>query len=302
MSNKDIIKKFIEKRPEVIAAYGYGSGVFKQAGYTGSDKVQLDLIFIVEDIKKWHLENMQLNPGDYSLTGRRFFKKSSREKLVGLTGVTYQSNISEGDFTFKYGVVDYEHFRKSLSTWNSFYMTGRFQKTIMEFKSTDEIRELIDFNRRSAIIVSLLMTEDRTTIKDLLVRLCGLSYAGDTRMAIAENPRKVLNIVEGSYDEYLKMYEQMVNNFAKVKKDLLEIERDKVVEAADDLPSALKAYIDKYGIELRNPERVSEVVMTYLSEMNKRESTYQTMKGLKTNGFGRSISYAFAKVKKRFKK
>ena len=59
MSNKDVIKKFIEKRPKVIAAYGYGSGVFKQAGYNGNEEVQLDLIFIVEDIKKWHLENMK---------------------------------------------------------------------------------------------------------------------------------------------------------------------------------------------------------------------------------------------------
>lgn len=302
MSNKDVIKKFIEKRPKVIAAYGYGSGVFKQAGYNDNEEVQLDLIFIVEDIKKWHLENMKKNPNDYSFTGRLFFKNSKKEKLVGLTGVTYQSNIVEDGCVFKYGVVDYDHFKVALSTWNSFYMTGRFQKTIMEFISTDEVRRIIDYNRRSAIIVTLLMTDSQTTIKDLLVRLCGLSYAGDTRMAIAENPRKVLNIVEGSYDEYLKIYKQVIEQFARIKRDVISIERDKILLAFDELPDALKTYIKEYGIEINDTKRVEEVVMNYLSNLNKRESTYQTLKGLKTNGLGRSLRYAFAKVKKRFKK
>lgn len=302
MSNKDVIKKFIEKRPKVIAAYGYGSGVFKQAGYNGNEEVQLDLIFIVEDIKKWHLENMKKNPNDYSFTGRLFFKNSKKEKLVGLTGVTYQSNIVEDGCVFKYGVVDYDHFKVALSTWNSFYMTGRFQKTIMEFISTDEVRRIIDYNRRSAIIVTLLMTDSQTTIKDLLVRLCGLSYAGDTRMAIAENPRKVLNIVEGSYDEYLKIYKQVIEQFARIKRDVISIEKDKVILAFDELPDALKTYIKEYGIEINDSKCVEEVVMNYLSNLNKRESTYQTLKGLKTNGLGRSLRYAFAKVKKRFKK
>ncbi len=302
MSNKDVIKKFIEKRPKVIAAYGYGSGVFKQAGYNDNEEVQLDLIFIVEDIKKWHLENMKKNPNDYSFTGRHFFKNSKKEKLVGLTGVTYQSNIMEDGCIFKYGVVDYDHFKVALSTWNSFYMTGRFQKTIMEFISTDEVRRIIDYNRRSAIIVTLLMTDSQTTIKDLLVRLCGLSYAGDTRMAIAENPRKVLNIVEGSYDEYLKIYKQVIEQFARIKRDVVSIEKDKVILAFDELPDALKTYIKEYGLEINDTKRVEEVVMNYLSNLNKRESTYQTLKGLKTNGLGRSLRYALAKVKKRFKK
>ena len=302
MSNKDVIKKFIEKRPKVIAAYGYGSGVFKQAGYNDNEEVQLDLIFIVEDIKLWHLENMKNNPNDFSFTGRHFFKNSKKEKLVGLTGVTYQSNIMEDGCIFKYGVVDYDHFKVALSTWNSFYMTGRFQKTIMEFISTDEVRRIIDYNRRSAIIVTLLMTDSQTTIKDLLVRLCGLSYAGDTRMAIAENPRKVLNIVEGSYDEYLKIYKQVIEQFARIKRDVVSIEKDKVILAFDELPDALKNCIKEYGLEINDTKRVEEVVMNYLSNLNKRESTYQTLKGLKTNGLGRSLRYAFAKVKKRFKK
>ena len=35
--------------------------MFKQSGYTNKDKPQIDLILVVDDLKKWHLENMKLN-------------------------------------------------------------------------------------------------------------------------------------------------------------------------------------------------------------------------------------------------
>ena len=78
MVNK--IREFIERRPEVVACYGYGSGMFKQSGYTSKDKPQIDLILVVDDLKKWHLENMKLNKKDYSLLGKVFFKYASEKK------------------------------------------------------------------------------------------------------------------------------------------------------------------------------------------------------------------------------
>ena len=66
--NKNI-EEFINKRPDVVAAYGYGSGVFKQAGYTSKDKPQIDLILIVDDLKEWHKKNFKLNRKDYSFFG-----------------------------------------------------------------------------------------------------------------------------------------------------------------------------------------------------------------------------------------
>ena len=67
------IKEFVENRPEVIAAYGYGSGVFKQSGYNQNEQKQIDLIFVVDDLKKWHLANIEKNPNDYSYIGKYFF-------------------------------------------------------------------------------------------------------------------------------------------------------------------------------------------------------------------------------------
>ena len=54
--------------------YGYGSGVFKQAS---SVKPLTDVIFVVDDLKGWHMENMKMNPSDYSLIGRLYINRSS---------------------------------------------------------------------------------------------------------------------------------------------------------------------------------------------------------------------------------
>ena len=299
---KEVIEDFLSKRPSVVAAYGYGSGVFKQAGYSKDDKTQLDLILVVDDVKKWHLENIKLNPNDYSFIGRMYFKLSSKEELIGKTGVTYLSNILYKGNEFKYGIVDINFLKEALHTWNSFYLTGRFQKTVLEIKSTDEIRKLILENRRSAIIVALLMTDDEVTMKNLLVELCNLSYAGDTRMKVAENPRKVLNIVEGSYQEYLKIYKSIIEHFASINDDNILVNHDLVLESYESIPVCLKEYLESNRVDIHNPELVKEFIMAYLGELNKNESMYQTLKGLKTNGVVRSVKYALAKVKKRFKK
>ena len=126
---KNEILKFINKRPKVKGAYGYGSGVFKQSGYTEKDKPQIDLILVVDNLKEWHNENMKLNSKDYSLTGKMYFKTKSNSKLKDITGITYLSNIEEDGKVFKYVTIEEKDLLKYLETWESFYLPGRFQKT-----------------------------------------------------------------------------------------------------------------------------------------------------------------------------
>ena len=57
MNKEEAIKKFALQRPESRAVYGYGSGVFKQASSKG--KPLTDVIFLVDDIKDWHLTNKE---------------------------------------------------------------------------------------------------------------------------------------------------------------------------------------------------------------------------------------------------
>lgn len=282
---KDFIKEFLNERPEVVAAFGYGSGVFKQLGYDSKEKPQIDLILIVNDMKLWHKENIKKNPKDYSFIGRNFFLNSSLDEIKGITGITYQSNIEYKGHLFKYGIIEYGDFVRHMQTWDSFYVPGRFQKPILTIKSNNFIDELILQNRRNACKVGLLCLNNKD-LKDLYLTICNLSYSGDTRMKVAENPKKVDNIVGASYDKFNEMYN--FNDLYQKNGERIEYEID-----IDELPSSLEKYI--------KDDRTKEKVMEYLSDLNRKESSLQTMKGIKTNGIVKSLRYGLAKVLKRFR-
>ena len=61
LEKEQAIKNFINKRPKCDIAFGYGSGVFAQKGYTSTDTPQIDLILGVEDFNAWHQENIKNN-------------------------------------------------------------------------------------------------------------------------------------------------------------------------------------------------------------------------------------------------
>ena len=282
---KDFIKEFLNERPEVVAAFGYGSGVFKQLAYDSKEKPQIDLILIVNDMKLWHKENIKKNPKDYSFIGRNFFLNSSLDEIKGITGITYQSNIEYKGHLFKYGIIEYGDFVRHMQTWDSFYVPGRFQKPILTIKSNNFIDELILQNRRNACKVGLLCLNNKD-LKDLYLTICNLSYSGDTRMKVAENPKKVENIVGASYDKFNEMYN--FNDLYQKNGERIEYEID-----IDELPSSLEKYI--------KDDKTKEKVMEYLSDLNRKESSLQTMKGIKTNGIVKSLRYGLAKVLKKFR-
>lgn len=294
------IEKFIKKRPDVKAAYGYGSGIFKQSGYTDKDKPQIDLILVVDNLKDWHLKNIKLNPKDYSFTGKVFFKNASESKLKGNTGITYLSNIEENNLVFKYGTIELKDLEKYLTTWESFYLPGRFQKSVYPVVENKSLAKKIDINRQKALYTALLtLPDDKNNLIDIYVQICGLSYLGDTRMKFAENPRKVLNIVEGSLDKFKEIYKTENEYFKIDKNNEIVINYNKLYSDINKLPSSLLEYL---GDDIKDKEVVKEKILAYFTELNKEESTKQTIKGIYTNGIVRSVKYASKKVLKKIKK
>ncbi len=296
----DKIINFVAKRPKLVAGFGYGSGVFKQAGYTSKDKPQLDLIFVVDDQRKWHLENMKLNPKDYSFIGRLYFKYRKISKLKGRTGIAYISNIKEDGSVFKYGTIEASDLIEYLNSWKSFYLAGRLQKPVYVVTNNEEVEKAIQKNRDNALLLScLLQNEERVSKKDLLATLCGLSYLGDTRMKFAESPRKVLNIVEGNFEALNEIY-KFDKSYLRVDGDNIIIDRNELNNYINELPSELFEYINPYLNE--SHEVLVEKIEEFFKNMTKGESFKQTIKGIGTNGPFRSIAYAYQKIKKRFKK
>lgn len=294
------IQKFVKKRPKVIAVYGYGSGIFKQSSYTTNYKPQIDLIFVVENLKDWHLKNMMINSSDYSFTGKLYFKHASLKKLKGSTGITYLSNINYKNSTYKYGTIEEKDLILYLQNWKSFYLPGRFQKNILAITNSKLIDEANEKNRNFAVLAALLTLPDNNNNKlfDLYVQICSLSYLGDTRMKFAENPRKVINIVEGDYEFLNKTYGK--SDYVSVNDDTsLLVDYQELIKSVDLLPLELANYLNSSNC--CNLASIKSKILEYFTKLNKKESTEQTIKGIFTNGPIRSTKYAFAKIMKKFK-
>ena len=292
------LESFVSQRPKAEAAFGYGSGVFKQNGYNSQNHPQKDVIFLVDDIKEWHLQNMDMNPKDYSLIGRVHLSRSSVEKIKGLNKITYFSHIKNDGENYKYGVIEEKDFLHNLSTWENIFVAGRFQKPILRIHSNEQVDNVISYDRECALRIACLLSPKIVSAKELLVKLCGLSYYGDTRMLFAENPNKVGNIVDGSFD-ILKGVYIVPKPYLEVDNLMLTINHRMILNDINYLPSALIQYLHDINIDLKSIEQVRKGIMSYIKAKNKEESFYQTLDGFKTNGVVRSVPYALAKVKKK---
>lgn len=301
MEKGEAISRFALKRPDSVGVYGYGSGVFKQTN-TERTKPLTDVIFIVPDIREWHKENMQMNSSDYSMIGRIHLSRKNIAKLKGKNYITYFSEIKDGEYTFKYGVIEIEDFKRGLNTWDNIFTAGRFHKPVMEIKSRDDIREAIEYNRKCALMIACLFSDECTTKKSIYQNLCGLSYLGDARMTIAENPHKVKNIVNGSFDKLSEIYPLNENYILECKNDAVLICHERLLSRFHELPLELLKYLEKMGTDFTDLDSVRINVYEYLKHRNGIESKAQIIQGVKTNGIIRSIPYALAKVKKRFGK
>lgn len=301
MEKEEAIIKFALKRPTSVGVYGYGSGVFKQSNTEGS-KPLTDVIFLVPNIKEWHSMNMQMNNGDYSLIGRVHLSRKNIAKLKGKNHITYFSEIKDGEYTFKYGVIEVEDFKRGLSTWDNIFMAGRFHKPVLEVLSTDDIRKAISYNRRVALMIACLFCDPVTTKDKIFNQVCGLSYMGDARMAIAENPHKVENIVDGSFDKLVEIYSLDEDYLEEMYNGVVRINHDRILERINELPIYLLEYLKSMDTDFTDLDLVRINIGEFLLSKNKVESRAQIMQGVKTNGVIRSIPYAFNKVKKRFSK
>lgn len=288
MAVRDDILKFMKSRPKTLGIIGYGSGVNAQYGQ-GNRKVQVDLIVIVDNLKKWHLENMKKNSHDYSFVGKMFFKHASNDKLRAGGKITYMTYIPFEGKEYKIGTIEKKDFLDDLKNWDTFYMAGRMQKPILVVEASDDILSAIEYNRFAGLLATkLLLGEGEYDEEYFYTILAGLSYIGDTRMGIAENPDKVMNIVKGSFDFYHDTYGSQLN-----------IKDGKVLvckEKKDKLPDDLKCFLDSYKGEIGNGIR------KFLVNKNKSQSTEQTIKGLFTTGPIKSIKYVYQKLKRKRRK
>ncbi|OAD74633.1 hypothetical protein PHYBLDRAFT_155096 [Phycomyces blakesleeanus NRRL 1555(-)] len=200
---KDVVLQF---NAPVRYAFAYGSGVFHQSGYDQNKKPMMDFIFGVSHPEHWHALNMQQNPHHYSsvrLLGSRAV--ASLQEKVG-AGVYFNPYIEVNGMMIKYGVVSIDTLCRDLVDWETLYLAGRMHKPVKILRDDPRVRLANQVNLTEAVRVALLTLPENFNEQDLFERIAGISYVGDFRMVVGENPNKVKNIVEAQMDHFRRLY------------------------------------------------------------------------------------------------
>ena len=302
------IYDFIETLPKTVSVKAYGSSVAYQSGYKENDKKQVDLIVIVDNIKKFYEENLKFNKYMYKFTPRVYFKYASLKGLKKHASICYTTHINYGDDTYKMGVIEKEDVVDDLLNWKTFYIAGRFQKEMFTAISDPEIEQANEVNKKNALTVALLLLDkDKPTTIDLYEKLCSLSYMGDNRKTFkAEDPNKIKKLAEGSKDYFDSEYKEKTDMFKEKSDGTIEIDYPKVYAAMKNLPRNLYDEIQfSIDVNMNEEETLNSIrksITNYLTRIIKKSSHGQTMKGILTTGPKNSMSYVLAKLKKGRKK
>lgn len=302
MEIKTLITEFCKTRPEAEVIIGYGSGVKKQANDKGFDK-QIDLIMGVKDSTKWHQENYQENPKDYSKLG---YLLLPLYKNLG-TKINYLSYLPFKDNMFKIGVVQTNDLIDDLFCWDNFYLAGRCQKSVDVIKSTQLLDQAIIHNRLNALKIALLLSEKKEISKiELYELLCSLSFIGDWRKILhVENANKVKNIVNGSLEELENIYNPLNKNYySQIDNDLISINFERILNETMTLPIPIENKLDmqtinSHHISQEELKKIREIILTYLTKVNIKASAAQPFKGLLINGVSKTKTYLMQKLEKK---
>jgi mitochondrial translocator assembly and maintenance protein 41 len=254
----------------IIDAFAYGSAVFAQKGNVPS---MFDLMINVKDANLFHRYQLESFPSHYSpwMTHRlaSFLNNSP-------PGLYYNTGIKVNGENFKYGIIQGDMLSADLTEWKYLYAAGRLQKPVIELFESQKTRLENLTNRLMALKLAALVNKISSAVPDLreweilLKTIIELSYKGDIRMFIAENPLKVQKILASQFDPLLEIYKPLYPQIEMTA-----------------FPKSFCNYL---------PENLPKVCQNKVFVA----STIQSLKGLATAKPMTAIRYITRKIKKKF--
>ncbi|CAO3657550.1 unnamed protein product [Mucor hiemalis] len=316
---KNVVSTF---NAPVRYAVAYGSGVFRQSGYDEKNKPMVDFIFGVSHPGHWHDLNMQQNPHHYSsirMLGSGAV--SLLQEKVG-AGVYFNPYVEVNGMNIKYGVVSIDRLCKDLIDWETLYLAGRMHKPVKILRDDSRVRLANQVNLTEAVRVALLTLPENFTEEELYNRIAGISYKGDFRMIVGENPNKVQNIVSSQMENFHRLYYGLLDDLPNVStlndgrlqqsenprfrglmvKKLPKTLYDKVIGQHRAHASRNNLDIPEDMTLLYEQVAQSEALPTYidksLTEIIAGTAITQSIKGIFTAGAVKTTRYAGAKLGK----
>ncbi|KAF9186860.1 Mitochondrial translocator assembly and maintenance protein 41 [Haplosporangium sp. Z 767] len=318
---KSVVDSIHHKAP-IRYAFAYGSGVFAQKGYDGKQKPMVDFIFAVSHPQHWHSLNLQANPHHYSLLGKLGSKAvaTTQERLGA--GVYFNPFVEVNGMTVKYGVVSIDTLCNDLLNWETMYLAGRLHKPVKILLDDPRTRLSNQVNLFNATRVALLSLPKRFTSEELFTKIAGLSYLGDFRMSIGENPHKVQNIVNAQLSQFHRLYDPLLLNLSNVttlREGHLEQDDSPLIRSRtfQKLPPKLKqgvlyryhSALSQAGVEIVKEEGQDIQSVATAPDLDKYlEKTVhsivqipalsQSIKGIATAGVTKTVKYGAQKLGK----
>lgn len=308
---------------QVSLAFGYGSRIIKQVQVQDTDLV--DVVFVVDNSFEWHKRNILTNGQHYS-----FLKLLPRpeERITNIqenygARMYYNPYVTIGNISIKYGVVKTAHLIDDLLHWNDLYVAGRLHKPVelLVNISNEPLRKALRFNKESAIRAALLQLPESFEPIQLYKTIAGLSYNGDPRMWFGEDKNKIDNIVSKQMDLFDQLYLPIIKMSPNFK-DSVNVNESKCIITQDcssaaifrnlkQLPKNVRRRVCQvYGREARTFEcdvvlsslsrniNCDKVLGRVLASIVRRSSATQSIKGLFTAGFLKSLKYSQRKLAK----
>lgn len=170
----------------------------------------IDLIFVVENSVQWHESNMQMNPTHYSPIipmsagqiahiqddyGAGLWFHAYVDLPLKSLHPPYHSVIQ----SVKYGIINKTNFMCDLTSWKSLYIAGRLHKPMKVLRANDAYLPNLSSNLSFALSAALLLLPEKFREVDLYLTIASLSYIGDPRMLLGENPKKVCRFLSSSF-------------------------------------------------------------------------------------------------------
>lgn len=322
--------------PSISLAFGYGSGVFAQKNNEDTSKKMLDFIFVVNNSYEWHKANLDINSDHYAFAG----KLSSIETFHNYmddtgAGVIFNTGILNQGRRVKYGVISESRLISDLNEWNTLYISGRLHKPVHvihhAFEKSPSLVQALKRNLESSLTTALLLLPDSFSEKELFLTIAGLSYQGDIRMGLAEDPNKVSNIVEANMQGFRGLYTPILNSYMfegsdNYTKDLLCWKDSNTMLIQDKSPVNIHNILQNspsnlilelccvYDSEAKHIRDIDEIIKSIakypeiatlvrkaLANIVGQSSKSQTIKNLATVGPLEAVKYSSQKISKMLK-
>lgn len=181
------------------------------SAFVSSNATQpVEVLFCVDDLYKWHDENIAMNPSLYSFM--RFFGSTMLTQMQTRSGANVYCHPRirfDNDRMIQYETVSMGDFCYDLNHWAELHVAGHLHKpieTIVAAKSL-EMASAIENNTQSALRVALLLLPEQFSYWDLFMEIAQFSYNGKQfKTTIQKNREAIRKVVEPNLQEYFQFY------------------------------------------------------------------------------------------------